>query len=289
VRVRIGLHTGEAVLGSDGYVGFAVHQAARIGDLGHGGQVLLSRSTAGLVDDEELKGIALRDLGEHRLKSLDRPERIFQLVIDGLENDFPPLDTIEGAGPAAETMTVLFTDLSGTTGRMQRLPPPAFRALVAEYHRTLGTILAEKGGLGIDAIADSATAAFRSAGKAAAAAVALLREVASREWAGGALGVGVGLDSGEVVATGHGFFGHAVNRSAALCGTAHGGQILLTEATRSLLEREDLGVAELLDLGEHQLEGGRPPVRIYQLVVPELANDFAPIVPEPRPRHQLPT
>jgi len=95
VSVRMGLHTGEAYPAEHGYVGVAVHRAARICTIAHGGQVLLSRSTAGIVDDEDIPGVALRDLGEHRLKDIDRPERISQLVIEGLPSDFPPLRTID--------------------------------------------------------------------------------------------------------------------------------------------------------------------------------------------------
>jgi class 3 adenylate cyclase/DNA-binding CsgD family transcriptional regulator/predicted negative regulator of RcsB-dependent stress response len=91
VRVRMGVHTGEASLSDDGYVGFAVHQASRIGDLGHGGQILLSRTTAALVEHELTNGTRIRDLGETRLPGLDRPEQIFQLVADGLPERFPPL------------------------------------------------------------------------------------------------------------------------------------------------------------------------------------------------------
>src|SRR3954470_10916036 len=91
VRVRIGLHTGEASISADGYVGFAVHQAARIGDLGHGGQILLSRTTSALVEQELAGDIRLRDLGETRVPGLARPEPIFQLVCDGLPDRFPPL------------------------------------------------------------------------------------------------------------------------------------------------------------------------------------------------------
>ena len=98
VRVRMGIHTGEASLGSDGYVGFAVHQAARIGDAGHGGQVLLSGTTASLVEHELPDEVGLRDLGENRLPDLERPQRLFQLVVDGLQSDFPPLATREPVG-----------------------------------------------------------------------------------------------------------------------------------------------------------------------------------------------
>jgi class 3 adenylate cyclase/DNA-binding CsgD family transcriptional regulator len=95
VRVRMGLHTGEANVGSDGYVGYAVHQAARIGDAGHGGQVLISSTTAGLVRHDLPSDLELRDLGETVLPDFDRPERLFQLVVPGLPEEFPPLSARE--------------------------------------------------------------------------------------------------------------------------------------------------------------------------------------------------
>ena len=93
VRVRMGLHTGEASVGTDGYVGFAVHQAARIGDAGHGGQVLLSSTTANLVRHDLPGELGLLDLGPTVLPDFDRPERLFQLEIPGLALKFPPLST----------------------------------------------------------------------------------------------------------------------------------------------------------------------------------------------------
>ncbi|MFL5952223.1 MAG: ATP-binding protein [Gaiellaceae bacterium] len=88
IRVRIGLHTGEPILTDEGYVGIDVHRAARIAAAGHGGQILVSQSTRDLTG-----GQRLRDLGEHRLKDLAAPERIFQLG-DGA---FPPLKTISNS------------------------------------------------------------------------------------------------------------------------------------------------------------------------------------------------
>ena len=90
VRVRIGLHTGEGLLGGDNYVGLDVHRAARITAAGHGGQVLVSASTRALVGEMPVPDLELRDLGEHRLKDLKRPEHLFQLVGGGLRTDFPP-------------------------------------------------------------------------------------------------------------------------------------------------------------------------------------------------------
>src|SRR5215218_1010029 len=82
IRVRMGLHTGEPMVTEEGYVGIDVHRAARIAAAGHGGQILVSQSTRDLAGAN-----ALRDLGEHRLKDLTAPERIYQLG----DGDFPPL------------------------------------------------------------------------------------------------------------------------------------------------------------------------------------------------------
>jgi len=95
VRVRMGLHTGEPRVGDERYVGLGVHKAARIAAAGHGGQVLLSRTTRELVEDELPPGVTIRDLGERRLKDLDRPERLSQLVIDGLQSEFARLNTLD--------------------------------------------------------------------------------------------------------------------------------------------------------------------------------------------------
>jgi predicted ATPase len=85
IRVRMGIHTGTPHLGEEGYVGVDVHRAARIAAAGHGGQVLVSGSTAALLGKE-----GLHDLGEHRLKDLSAPERIYQLG----EEEFPPLKAL---------------------------------------------------------------------------------------------------------------------------------------------------------------------------------------------------
>src|SRR6266581_8182368 len=95
VRVRMGLHTGEPELTSEGYVGLDVHQAARIMSAGHGGQILLSQSTRELLEQELPSEVSLRDLGVHRLNDLQRPTRLFQVVIADLPADFPPLRTLD--------------------------------------------------------------------------------------------------------------------------------------------------------------------------------------------------
>ncbi|RPJ24401.1 MAG: hypothetical protein EHM33_17965, partial [Chloroflexi bacterium] len=93
VAVRMGLHTGEPLMAPTGYVGMDVQRAARIGDAAHGGQVLLSQTTRDLVAQDLPPGISIRDLGEHRLKDTKFPSPIYQLAIDGLPAEFPPLKT----------------------------------------------------------------------------------------------------------------------------------------------------------------------------------------------------
>ncbi len=95
VALRIGLHTGEPSVGAEGYIGLDVHHAARIMSVGHGGQVLLSQTTRDLVEHDLRDEVSLRDLGEHRLKDLQRPVHLYQLVIVGLPADFPPLKTLD--------------------------------------------------------------------------------------------------------------------------------------------------------------------------------------------------
>jgi predicted ATPase/class 3 adenylate cyclase len=91
IRVRMGLHTGQADLRDGDYYGSAVNRCARLRNLGHGGQILLSEATAALVRDDLPDGVSLLDLGQHPLRYLSRPERVFQPVGPGLPGEFPPL------------------------------------------------------------------------------------------------------------------------------------------------------------------------------------------------------
>ncbi|HEX2266611.1 MAG TPA: adenylate/guanylate cyclase domain-containing protein, partial [Actinomycetota bacterium] len=95
LRVRMGMHTGEGRLLGQDYLSIDVNRAARIAAAGHGGQVLLSDATRPLVEKSLPDGVALADLGRHGLKDFDEPLRLFQLVIEGLQSEFPPLKTLE--------------------------------------------------------------------------------------------------------------------------------------------------------------------------------------------------
>jgi predicted ATPase/class 3 adenylate cyclase len=93
VRVRMGLHTGEAHRAGDDYGGFEVNRAARIAAAGHGGQVVMSEPTRLLAESSFPEGVVALDLGRHVLRSVPAPERLHQLDIPGLRHDFPPLRT----------------------------------------------------------------------------------------------------------------------------------------------------------------------------------------------------
>jgi len=111
VRVRMGLHTGAGVLSEGDYVGLDVHRAARIAAAAHGGQILASEPTKALVEQVLPDGVTLRDLGRHRLKDLDRPERLHQLDVADLPAEFPALRSQEALA------TSLPVELTSFVGR----------------------------------------------------------------------------------------------------------------------------------------------------------------------------
>jgi predicted ATPase/class 3 adenylate cyclase len=97
VRVRIGLHTGEPEVGPTDYIGLAVHRAARICALAHGGQILVSSATRELLEDDTSSRISFRDLGERRLKDFDRPDHLYQVVVGDLPAHFAAPASVAGS------------------------------------------------------------------------------------------------------------------------------------------------------------------------------------------------
>jgi predicted ATPase/class 3 adenylate cyclase len=126
IRVRMGLHSGVCVERDGDYFGQPVNRVARLEATAHGGQVVVSGATAELVRDRLPHTVTLRDLGEHRLKDLGRPESIFQVCIAGLDGDFPPLRSLSNP----ELQTNLPEQVSSFVGRDREL---------AEIHELLET------------------------------------------------------------------------------------------------------------------------------------------------------
>ena len=121
VRVRMGLHTGVGTLGGADYVGLDVHRAARISDAAHGGQAVLSETTAILVERSLPTGVSIRDLGKHRLKDLADPESIYQLVIAELPDEFPELRTLDAIPNNLPLQVTSFVGRSTELGEALRL------------------------------------------------------------------------------------------------------------------------------------------------------------------------
>ena len=121
LRVRMGLHTGEAPLVGEEYIGLDVHHAARVSSSAHGGQVVVSQTTRALVDEHLPVGLSLRDLGTHRLKDLARPERLYQLVIDGAPDRFPALRTLDSTPNNLPTQLTSFVGRQADVAEAKRL------------------------------------------------------------------------------------------------------------------------------------------------------------------------
>src|SRR5271167_4640350 len=120
IRLRIGVHTGEVQLRDEGnYAGSTINRAARLRDLGHGGQTVLSGATESMVVDRLPEGAWLTDLGSHPLRDLPRPERVVQLCHPDLVNEFAPL---RASGTVASTaLPVQLTSFVGRDAQLTQL------------------------------------------------------------------------------------------------------------------------------------------------------------------------
>ncbi len=237
VRVRIGIHTGEPIRTTEGYTGLDVIRAARIKEAGHGGQVLLSASTAAIIQDALLDELSVRDLGVHRLKGLPRPERIFQLLIPGLPADFPPLQTLDSrtgprSGSEGERMltTVLFTDIVGGTERLVALGDRRWREILTQHKVLVRRELARYGGHEMDAVGDGFFATFESPASAIRCACAIRDTVKE-------LGIDmrIGVHAGEVEHEGEVLVGITVNIGARVASMAGPGEVLVTSTVKDLV------------------------------------------------------
>jgi class 3 adenylate cyclase/tetratricopeptide (TPR) repeat protein len=166
VRVRIGIHTGQAIPAEGNYTGLAVHRAARICAAAVGGQVLVSQATQMIIEDEEEEepGFTLMDLGERQLKDLDRPVRLFQLAAPGLEaGDWPAVGRPSG-GVAAATRG-LPRDIASFTGRQHELAELMDAVVGAAESAGVVGIHAIGGMAGVGKTAFAVHAAHRLAGQ----------------------------------------------------------------------------------------------------------------------------
>ena len=163
------------------------------------------------------------------------------------------------------TVTFLFTDIEGSTRLLKALGPD-YDAVLADHERILREAFAAAGGRVVDTQGDSFFAVFARAGDAIAAATTAQRALARHSWPDGTeVRVRMGLHSGEPRATGERYVGFGVHRAARIGSAAHGGQILLSNATRELLQDELPPETSLIDLGEYELKDLDRPERLYQV------------------------
>jgi YVTN family beta-propeller protein len=143
VRVRIGVHSARATPVGGRYTGLAVHRASRICSAGHGGQVLVSQATQSLLEDEEEElAASLIDLGEHRLKDIERPVRLYQVPVPGLPSGFPPP---RGEAPPSDALE---STLAPPPWRRRRWLAAAALAVAAVIAALFLTTRGSGGGLG---------------------------------------------------------------------------------------------------------------------------------------------
>lgn len=265
VRVRIGIHTTEPHLHADGYVGVGVSRSARICAAAHGGQIVLSHATAGIVEDQNLAGVSLRDLGEHSLKDIPQPQRLFQVEAEGLPSEFPPLaaPTVTGA-----LGTLLTTDLVGWGQIMRQLGDDAAGAAATSYHRIVEEQVRAHNGRVVERIADGTLSLFPRPEEAVITAALIRTALDGRDWfdsPGNKPLLRAAIHTGRIARPSAGDLGSPAWRVLRLCKTAEPGQILVSHATHAMLEGQFLDRLSLHDLGERVLPGVDEPTHVYEL------------------------
>ena len=186
------------------------------------------------------------------------------------------------------TVTLLFTDIEGST-RLLQILGDRYSEAVKQHRQVLRDAFASYFGVEVDTQGDAFFAAFSRAQDAVDAAVDAQRALASCRWPDEiGLRVRIGIHPGEPTVTDEGYVGIDVHRGARIAAAGHGGQVLLSQATRDLLP-EELPEIRIRDLGEHRLKDLTRAQRLYQLVIPELDSEFPPLKTlESRPTN-LPT
>ena len=175
------------------------------------------------------------------------------------------------------TVTFLFTDVEGSTSLVGTLGE-GYGDVMSEHRRLLREAVGQAGGHEIDSRGDEFFAAFQRTRDAVEAALKAQRDFAAYEWpANGAVRIRVAIHTGEPILGESGYEGLDVHRVARICAAGHGGQVLVSQTTRNLLEAGQVLEAEFQDLGEHGLRGLPRPERIFQLIAPDLPAEFPPL------------
>ena len=175
------------------------------------------------------------------------------------------------------TVTFLFTDVEGSARLVQRLRD-RWPEVHAEHRRLLREAFASANGREVDTQGDSFFVAFPRARDAITAAAASQRALAGHAWPDEVdVRVRMGVHTGEPAVGDEGYLGLDVIRASRICAAGNGGQVLVSETTRALVDWDELDGISLLDVGEHHLKDMRRPERLSQLVLAGLQTDFRPL------------
>jgi len=176
------------------------------------------------------------------------------------------------------TLTLLFTDIEGSTNLVQTLGARRYAGVLVVHHRLMRAAIAAHGGHEVDTQGDAFFAAFDRATAAVGAAIDAQRALAAHPWpADGAIRVRMGLHAGAPVRTDVGYVGIALNQGARVCAVAHGGQIFLSRACRQILAASDHPPDwSFRDLGQHRLKDIRHTEHLFQVLAPGVPDVATP-------------
>lgn len=247
---------------------------------------------ASVPEDPELGFLLLRRWIDLR-SGLDDPESLRHLVaairgipqsrtVPGEPDRWPGRALPEG------TVTFCFSDIEGSTRLLERLGP-AYANLLQAHHDLIRAAASAHGGVEVDTQGDAFFVAFPRATEAVTAALSAQLALAAHPWPEGTeVRVRMGLHSADARLAPTGYVGLGVHKAARICSAAHGGQVLLSEVTRSLLGDDLPPEARLLDLGAHRLKDLAQPERLFQLTHQQLPESFPPLHTLDAHPHNLP-
>jgi predicted ATPase/class 3 adenylate cyclase len=247
----------------------------------------------------------IRDLRAQGLAPAEETVALYQRIRAGeafpalADSTSRPISSAAGEEPRkapslpAGTVTYLFTDIQGSVALWDQ-HPDAMKRAVANHHAILRQSIESQGGIVFKIVGDAFQAAFVLASQALAAGIAAQQALCRIDWDELApLCVRMGLHTGpaELVEDGGAVdyaVSHTLNRAARVMSAGHGGQILLSQETAALVQHTLPPDIFLLDLGDHLLKGLAQPEHLFQIVAPDLPQDFPPLATGVKPRHNLP-
>jgi predicted ATPase/class 3 adenylate cyclase len=236
---------------------------------------------------QELRELLENDLAVLLTERFEQARPAEGITTAGRATDQPRAD--ESVLPSG-TVTFLYSDIEGSTQLLRQLGTQAYAEMLDACQQLLRVAWSTHRGYEVDALGDKALVAFSRAGDALAAAYQAQSALATYAWpAGATVRARMGLHSGTPMLAADHYVGLDVQRVARVAASGHGGQVLLTEATRALVESQMPSGARLRDLGHYWLKDLQHPEHLFQVVLPHLAAEFPPLRALNRHPYDLPT